>query len=59
MDLAPESYAKQALGGGTVQSLLAVAAGAFGDQNWFLDMLTSLDWLQGKSTGNQGFYHQI
>lgn len=27
VDLAPESYAKQALGGGTVQSLLAVAAG--------------------------------
>ena len=30
VDLAPESYAKQALGGGTVQSLLAVAAGPFG-----------------------------
>lgn len=27
VDLVPESYSKQVLGGGTVQSLLAVAAG--------------------------------
>ena len=23
------------------------------------DMLKSLDWFKGKSTGNHGFYHQI
>ena len=36
----PESYAKQALGGGTVQSLLAVAAG----HGW---LMIRLDLIEG------------